>query len=291
MLKKTMKRVFPLVLVAAVAFGLVWVFFLAPSFESGPVAMTQPGVPPISWEPDHLVVILPPGEFAKLTSTITIRSLIPATILELVPSLEAYVSLAPSSLPALPGGAMQTFIVSLSVPLGAPPRTIDGTLHLRSGAETIARPLPITLHIVDGELLTNDSGGYSLVTPKDWNSSQGVLGLGSTTLTPPDKAPDPDLEYVGDIVVEVSPNPGDLSLSDFYQQAGQVNLFLVAQNSIPFQINGLEAVRFADVPGHLPSTIVSVALDDQVLEFTDVNQSHQQDGIFDQTVASLLPVR
>jgi len=139
-----MKRVFPLVLVAAVAFGLVGVFFLTPDLEPGPVAKT----PPVAWEPHQLEINLTPQMLTTVASaTAHVQTDISATAIEMVPSLAPYVTASPSMLSPLAGGSQVSIELIASVPVGTPFGFIEGTLHLRSGSSTIARPLPVTLAI------------------------------------------------------------------------------------------------------------------------------------------------
>jgi len=127
-------------LVAILAIGGVLLF----------VPKARPGTttPPIVWMPDHIVVTLAPGETTAFQATAIIKNNIPPTVAQFVPPLAPYVSLSPSSSPALSKGSQRQFEVLVSVPLDAPPATIEGTLHLRAGAATVARPLPIVLNIV-----------------------------------------------------------------------------------------------------------------------------------------------
>ena len=117
----------------------------------------------------------------------------------------------------------------------------------------------------------------------------GHSDTSSAVLLPSDKAPDPEKEYVGDIFIRSHANPGDLDFGEFYARQ-QVDLFKVARAYQVFQVNGLNAVRFDDVGGMLPSTIVAVKVQGRIVEITDFAQNHQEDGIFSAVLSSFSPV-
>ena len=61
--------------------------FLWPAMGPGIVAQALPSVPPVAWNPARLVVTVSPGDSSEAVATASTRRPIPATIVELVPSL------------------------------------------------------------------------------------------------------------------------------------------------------------------------------------------------------------
>jgi hypothetical protein len=118
------------------------------------ISLPARAVPPVSWQPAPFDVAVPPGGRLPTKVTAIVGSAIPATRVEVTPSLAPYVaSIEPSSLPALAAGSQVTINLVFQVATGTPFGTIDGTLKFRkaSGTSTQAQPLPIVLTI--GELL------------------------------------------------------------------------------------------------------------------------------------------
>lgn len=125
-----------------------------PVNESQSSKESPSSTPYIAWTPDHLAVTLSPGDTKNVSATLTAQSAVPSTTVEVVPALAPYLTVNPNSLPALAKGSHQTLQLAFTIPSGTPLGTVDGTVHLRQGSSTVARPLPITLNIwpkVDAE--------------------------------------------------------------------------------------------------------------------------------------------
>ena len=131
--------------------GLVAVLLLA-----GLVLSAQPSAaaPPVSWLPEEIDLGVAPGEETAALMRVEISKNIPATRLEVTPSLAPFVaSIEPTTLPALSEGDEVMVRIVFSVPPTSGYGDIDGTLKLRkaqgNGNSTQARPLPIVLTIGD----------------------------------------------------------------------------------------------------------------------------------------------
>lgn len=112
-----------------------------------PQAAPGTTTPPISWTPNHLVVTLTPGDSESIQATASFLRPVPAMTAGVVPALTPYISVSPAAITPMSAGSSQVFDLSFTIPEGTPFQTIEGTLHLRSEADTVARPLPITLNI------------------------------------------------------------------------------------------------------------------------------------------------
>jgi hypothetical protein len=132
-----------------------------------PSDSSKSGQPPIVWTPTKVEM---DGD-DTVSVTLTAQSAIPATELEFVPGISPYLSVYPQTLPALAKGATQMIQIAANVPAGTPMDTIDGTLHVRAGSSTIARPLPINL-----ETWKSASGeGMDFKVPPGWVMTPGTL--------------------------------------------------------------------------------------------------------------------
>lgn len=129
------------------------------------------------------------------------------------------------------------------------------------------------------------TGDYSVKLPPDWTSFQ----IDSTRIgfLPVNRQPDTSLEYVGDIMVGVFPNPSQLGLVDFYRTVAAVDLFANSTASTSFPVNGVEGVKFSDVFGMIPTNTIAVNKSQNVIEISDVGQLHVVDQILDLMASSI----
>ena len=109
-------------------------------------------VPPVSWQPEPFDVAVPPAGRLSTIVTARISRDIPATRVDITPSLAPYVtSIEPGNLPALTRGSEVTITLVFEVATGTPRGVYEGTLHLRQasgrGNGTQARPLPMKLTV------------------------------------------------------------------------------------------------------------------------------------------------
>jgi hypothetical protein len=141
-----------------------------------PVGPQQPSAPimqkgggRVSWSPDHLVVTVAPGDTKTVQVTVTASGTVPATEAWVVPELAPYITVGPSGLPSMASGSDQSLSLILSVTTSMPFQTIEGTVHLRVGSSTVAKPLAITLTVWP----KIESDGISFVRPPTWEAAVG----------------------------------------------------------------------------------------------------------------------
>jgi len=166
--------------------------------------------------------------------------------------------------------------------------SVDATLYCPRDLVTRGQMASFLARALDlpNREVTNIEGGYSILMPKDWTATQDVLGEGSTAVFAPGKVSNPIQEFVGDVLVETIRNPGEFDLASFYA-AQPVDLFGVSSTYEPFDVDGMEAVRFFDVPGMLPGTLVAVRMTSAVLEIRDMVDTNQVENAFDFIVFSV----
>lgn len=221
---------------------------------------------PIKWTPSEIVVTLSPGETKTIDVTSTIRKSIQATTATLSPSLQSFVSVAPSGLPALSTGSQRTFQLRVSVPSTAALGTIDATLHLRSGTTTLARPLPITLNIWPTSQVQDSGAPFTFKYPAGWVVTQ--LGseasfddpavsrsvTSSCGLTdPPCNGEDPP-----ELTVSIRSNPTALPLIAFLSTI-QDGWFLQYAELNSLLASGLDTLLVSDLTSPTPSIPILAA--------------------------------
>jgi hypothetical protein len=109
------------------------------------VGLTTISHPPIVWEPASLEVPGIPGQQASVQVRATIRSDLPALTAWLTPSLSDYLTVEPASFGPQAAGTEVTLTIRSTLPPGSTIGDRGGTLHLRDGNRTVARPIPLRL--------------------------------------------------------------------------------------------------------------------------------------------------
>ncbi len=127
-------------------------------FESGSFDQwsNSEGGPSVVWDPDHIDVTVAVADQVPVRLTLLIRTDLPATNLELTPSLQGIVTVNPTSLPAVGAGTEVTVDLTLTA---TALEEFGGTLKVRQAEgppRTFARPLPITIVGSEGSSLPPD---------------------------------------------------------------------------------------------------------------------------------------
>jgi hypothetical protein len=111
------------------------------------------GGPAISWTPSSVAFSANPGARQALPVTFTADAALSNVTVSVVPELRNLVTASPTQFASLSAGQSATVILHFSVAASETLRTVDGTVHIRSGSSTVARPLPVTLALVAPETL------------------------------------------------------------------------------------------------------------------------------------------
>lgn len=83
---------------------------------------------------------------------------------------------------SIPGGDENTLKIFISVPRGVPEGTVDGTIHIRTGNRTIAKPLPVILHIVSPQVVEQNIANLLI---QEFGTTTPELPAGTTFLRVP----------------------------------------------------------------------------------------------------------
>ena len=241
----------------------------------------------VTWSPDSINQSIKPGETKAVSLTLTANRNTPSAVLRVVPEIAPYVTAAPATIGPLAAGQSVQVTLSFAATVNALPVTATGTVQLRTAdasGSTLAQPLPVSIRILPRNAYLNAVGQYFFIVPVGWSVSRAAATSDATTLLPPGKSPDASHEYVGDILIESTINPSNLTLSAYYASPGVENLYLSSVQQTSFTVNGLDAVRFDGVAGMVSSTIVAIKLNGRIIEIIDY-VGHETDGILDTVVS------
>ncbi len=164
------------------------------------------GKPSITWSPSRIEATIGNGTEVTRDSTITVSSSATLTDVDLwiVPELSGFLSLEPSHFATMTAGATYNVEVHLTVPPGATPGSYDGTVHVRSGSQTIPQTLKVLINLDYGDIsipsstcvlsdattryltaVADDSLTFSTTTDElQQLASADVIVVGITSLTP-----------------------------------------------------------------------------------------------------------
>lgn len=238
--------------------------------------------PKITWSKKQIEVVLSPGESTTKTLTFTSTQGLQNVVIEPVPKIAPFLSIQPSTIANVPANQPQSVQVLFAIPAAATLANYEGTIHVRSGSQTLAHPLVLTLHV--WETIRHRESGILMSYPPGWTSS---LGTTQIAFFPNNKSPNGTLQYVGDITAEFLPNPDGLDLRTFYDEVATVDLFSNSASAREYEISGTLAVKFKDVNGMIPSDIIVLLKNSIIVELTDVGQLHRNDGVLDQIAKSI----
>lgn len=129
-----------------------------------PVSISAAPQYTVSWNQPEVIVSVAAGQEAHIGVSLTSRADLAEANLAVVPALKAFVTTEPSQLPLLPAGEPVPVWLRFAIPAGSPPGVYEGTIHLRRGAATIARPLKIRLKVLSAVSIEMPAGSGRQVT-------------------------------------------------------------------------------------------------------------------------------
>jgi hypothetical protein len=107
----------------------------------------RPGGASVTWSRPEIRAYVAKGYRQEVTVSFRSTSPLEDIALEVVPELRPFVSLEPGKFATVPANQDQTVIIAMVIPASAEIGTRDGTIHVRSGTATVAKPLAVSLTI------------------------------------------------------------------------------------------------------------------------------------------------
>ncbi|MDQ3805124.1 MAG: carboxypeptidase-like regulatory domain-containing protein [Acidobacteriota bacterium] len=165
---------------ATKALAVAVTFMLALGGLIPPGASSAAPQPKVSWSEKHVSVEVSPG--GGMTKQVTFKSdqnLSNVTV-EAVPELAGLVSVQPNTINSVFADQSQTVTLFFSAPADTPLGVREGTIHVRSGSQTIPQPLKVSVNVKEGVVIEN------LPDPDDVGSPAEVTlsGVSTTTFNP-----------------------------------------------------------------------------------------------------------
>ena len=155
----TQKRFWiPVSFVLLIFIGIAGFILFSPS--------SAPAAPVINWTPESVTETISPGGSKVVNVSFTSTENLSNVEVWVVPELQPYIQFQPSSFAQITKG--QTISVSMTFSANWDSQTglIEGTIHIRQGRKTIAKPLPVKFDVTFTlKKYQNDEVGFSLIVP------------------------------------------------------------------------------------------------------------------------------
>lgn len=120
--------------------------------------------PPITWEPGELQVEIGSGIADPVNVSFHSDRALEGLTVEVVPELAPFIAVDEPSIATVEKGSTHAVQLSLYLPPETPEGIYEGTLHLREGHRTVARPLPIVVTVDYGDAVI--ASGTRVLTRK-----------------------------------------------------------------------------------------------------------------------------
>lgn len=104
--------------------------------------------PTISWSTSRIQIEMAPGAFRVRYPTFSVSQVAEALTIEAVPELSRFITIQPPTLQRVDSNQPHEVRLGFQIPTGMQAGSYEGTVHVRSGARTLAQPLKLTLIVV-----------------------------------------------------------------------------------------------------------------------------------------------
>src|SRR5262249_23220318 len=107
-------------------------------------ATPQPGYS-ITWSPSVLSQVIAPKATSSTQISFTSKMTLQNVRLDVNPAIAPFLNVEPASIAVLTAGQSQKVSATFSIPEGTPLGTYTGTVHLRTGTQTLPQTLKVTV--------------------------------------------------------------------------------------------------------------------------------------------------
>lgn len=243
---------------------------MAKPFAPKPSTVSQPR---LSWSQNQVVAVVSAGKVVTKDVVLTSSVALQNASVEPIPQIAPFVTSQPRSV-SMSAGQSLTVHLSFDVPRDTALGIYSGTIHVRSGTQTLPQTLKVTVHVVS--YANSDLGiGFNvgaLPTSTNVAVSQGIDGASQIDVELPNATA---TGFVPAFRVLIYQNPGGLDLNQWFSEHIDVNGILAAGHTFQQQQlkNGLPALvlsnpvpsAYLDVGGSVEDAFVMSPARDRVV--------------------------
>jgi hypothetical protein len=255
---------------------------------------SAPAEPSISWSPTSVTETILASETKKVAASFTASENIGNASVRVVPELQPYVQVSPSSFSSVAKGQTVNLIITISSTATSLPGTFDGTIQLRNASgknqKTFARPLPVTISLQwatfgdqDVEIMFSYPPNLSPNVKTSDPDDPGQFLIKRISFLQAPGADDP-----GSFYINVYVNQLDLSLEGFVND--------VLLNDYPddvitnaMHVSGYEGLQYRTNAGHRIDTFVKRGGTIISIEWPDLLSPNDKDvAVYNQFLNSII---
>jgi hypothetical protein len=199
-----------------VGIGLLAILVLG-SVGAGLVTYSPPSVadPTVSWSPASIYQSVGAGQSTTTTATFTATEDASNVAVRVVPALAPYVSVTPTSFSSIAKGMSYPVNIAVAASATAPLGTTTGTIQLKQGSATIAKPLPVSVDVVWPTFDGGQDLGFSIQYPPGWNVQPSGVGVELRGYVNNDMD---EPHYMFETLFRTGVNPDQLPLATWFVQ-------------------------------------------------------------------------
>lgn len=152
--------------------SILYLAFIAISLVTVVYSRSSTATPTISWTPSSLAAKIIAGQSTTQSATFTSSENASNVTFRVVPELAPYMKVSPATFSSVTKGELYTVQVTFAPAATATPDTHKGTIQIRQGTTTLAKPLPAQIHVVWPTFTESQNLGLSIQYPPDWYLTQ-----------------------------------------------------------------------------------------------------------------------
>jgi len=267
--KKTKSRFLVIALLATLPVGGVALHLFGKPLPSVPLPIpsaqksSSSTQPKIIWSESRIEVTLSPGESIPKSLTFTSTLAFTNAVIEGVPEIARFFSLQPNTFTNVPANQPQQVAVAFSIPEGTAFGTYEGTVHLKSGSQTLPQTLKIIVNVWGRTAFSSEE--VSIALPPAWISEATTNQIAASSPALQELIGLHDAEVPSEeLLVRAVSKPGSQPVTAFASaiDGGRLETYAVKLIAI---IDGRDAIVYSDVPAVVPHHPILIAVVDDSL--------------------------
>jgi len=215
-----------------------------PAPHGAPAEPTNFSQPKIAWSTSSVNVILAAGQSSTVDMTFTSSFSLQKITIEAVREIAGFLKITPGTISTVNTGNAQAVHLVFSAAAGATLGTYTGTIHLRSGTDTLPQTLKVTIKVWQAAQLT--AGHFTIDIPPQWSAQVTPTEIDIATADLKALASTQDAEVPpADFTVRTFPRTANVSFDGFINQFDH-GWFRNYSKETASTLNGHSVVVFSD---------------------------------------------